>query len=340
MNVTASTQQHRIRWSKTEVELLEKLYPLFRLRELVDKFPQRNKGTIATKALSLNLPSARSWFAPENRILQEHFQDSSREVLQELLPKRSWPAIMAQGERLHLQRIRTKPRHAVDEDYFKTWSPSMAYVLGFILADGCIIHGTRDGYSDSLKFGVQLRDKNILEKIKSELKSEHALSVCKNAVHFCIASQKIVDDLKALGISYRKSLRETVPDIPERFIKDFIRGVIDGDGTVRIGKDRYPVLSVSGGEATITYLREHFFKKFGLYSKIIPCKYSNEIQRHLYSIAYGANSAKTLIDYLYRDAKLFLDRKYATALRCLEIPIIKHDHSNCRSKKYHETHTR
>ena len=87
-----------------------------------------------------------------------------------LLPKRSKTAIWAQGERLGLKQNRNYPRLAVNEDYFKKWSSEMAYILGFILADGCIIEGTHKGYSGALKFGVHPKDIDILEKIKKQLR--------------------------------------------------------------------------------------------------------------------------------------------------------------------------
>lgn len=197
----------------------------------------------------------------------------------------------------------------------------MAYVLGFILADGCIIRGSYKGYSDSLKFGVQLKDRDILEKIKLELKAEHKLSQNKNAVHFCIASQKIVNDLKKLGITHRKSLNETIPKVPTKWAKDFIRGIVDGDGSPRLDGRNYPVLSVSGGENTLRFIRDHFFVKFKLYSKLSRRTYSKDAKKYLYEIAYRTNSAKKIMDYLYTDTSLYLNRKYAIVVKCLSINI-------------------
>ena len=142
---------------------------------MADKFPRRTKATIVAKALSLNLPSAKLWQPEEDKVLKKHFEVYSNQDLEKLLPKRSWVAIMAQGERLGLSRKRDKPRLGVNENYFKKWSANMSYLLGFTIADGCIIQGTYKGYSDSLKFGVQLKDRSILEKIRSELRSEHKL---------------------------------------------------------------------------------------------------------------------------------------------------------------------
>jgi len=307
-------------WSKKEISLLKEHYPKLRVRELVDMFPARNKKTIVAKAMSLNLLSAKLWRQEENKILKKYFCELRIEKLQELLPKRSKTAIWAQGERLGLKQNRNYSRINVNENYFKKWSPNMAYILGFILADGCIVKGTYKGYSDALKFGVQKKDNDILEKIKKELSSEHKISLCKNANHFCITNQIIVNDLKKLKITYRKSLREHIPDIPKKYVKDFIRGIIDGDGSIHFDKKNYPTLSVCGGKNTINFIQNHFLSKFGIYSKITRVR-KNERCQFVYYVAYRSNSAKTLINYLYNNSNINLSRKFNLYQKSLKIKI-------------------
>ena len=287
--------------------------------KIASYFPKRNKATIAAKAMALGLQSAKSWSDADNAILKRSFRFESKAKLLHLLPHRTWPAILAQGERLGAKRYRNRPRIEVNENYFKKWSPRMAFILGFILADGCIIKGTYKGYSDSLKFGVQLKDADIIEKIKKELESGHKISFVKNTAHFCVSSQQIVDDLKKLGIKYRKSLNEKIPNVPGKFKKDFIRGVIDGDGSIWYDSRNYPTLSLCGGKNTLTYVRDYFKKHFGANSTIGRRKFSKEAGNYLYQIAYRANTAKKLILHLYNNAEIFLDRKYNLAMKCEDI---------------------
>lgn len=299
------------RWSNEELDLLNSLYTQTRVKYLATKFPYRTKATIVAKALNLGLPSAKLWQPEENTILKNLFSTTSKEELLKLLPKRSWLAIMAHGERLGLKRYVNKPKLRVNENYFKEWTVNMAYILGFILADGCIIKGTYKGYSDSLKLGVQLCDIDILEKIKKELNSGHKITITKNAAHFCISSQKIVNDLKRIGISYRKSLKEKTIKVPDKYIKDFVRGIIDGDGGISIDRNKYPTLRLCGGRDTVTFVRDYFLAKYNIYLKLSERRYSLGV---LYDIKYRGRSAVKLIDFLYRDAKLYLNRKYQLAV--------------------------
>lgn len=309
------------KWTENETKTLKELYPRMRVKNLAKFFPWRNKATIVAKAKSLNLPSAKLWQSEEDNILKLCFVKDTKKNLLKLLPKRSWLAIMARGERLGLKRERRRPRRAVNETYFKKWTASMAYVLGFMLADGCIIKGSYEGYSDSLKFGVQLCDVDILNKIKMELRSEHTISKIKNAAHLCISSQELVDDLKKLGIIYRKSLNEQWPNIPHEYVKDFIRGIMDGDGSIHFDKRGYPTISLCGGKTTLENVRNHFIKTLGTYSKLDRRSYSESCKNFLYQIAYRCNSAKKIVAYLYNNAPIYLDRKFKLAQKCLLLGI-------------------
>jgi len=310
-------------WSYKEISLLKKLYHKMWVKDLAKFFPRRNKDIIVAKALSLGLPSAKLWQPEENNILRQHFAEASKEKLLKILPKRSWLAILAQGERLGLKRKIDKPRLKVNEDYFKKWSSNMAYILGFIFADGGIVKITHNGSSDKLGFGQNKKDVDILRKIKQMLSAEQALSPSGNYVHFSIFSQVIVDDLKKLGVLYRKSFRKSrgkIPKIPKKYIRDFIRGIVDGDGSISFDKKGYPTLSICGRKEVIVFIRNHFLSKFNIYSKISQGKKNGKLSNVFY-ICYRCNSAKTLINYLYNNADLYLERKFRLAKQSSETEI-------------------
>ncbi len=308
-------------WSSQEISLLKKHYPKLRVKDLVKMFPNRNKNTITVKALSLGFPSAKLWQPQENNILRRYFAETSKEKFLKLLPKRSWLSILAQGERLNLKRKTNKPTLRVNTHYFRKWSANMAYVLGFIFADGSIIRITHNGSSDKLSFGQNEKDIDILIKIKRELSAEQTLSMTRNAVYFSVYSQIIVDDLKKLGVSYRKSFRKSrgkIPSIPQKYIRDFIRGIVDGDGSINFSKQGYSALSICGKREVMAFIRNHFLSKFDIYSKIIQPKKNNKLCNVFY-INYRCNSAKTLIHYLYNNSGLYLERKFQLAKRCSKI---------------------
>ena len=72
-----------------------------------------------------------------------------------------------------------KSKIKINKDFFKEWSSDMAYVLGFIVADGCVIK--RKNRIDSYVLNITSKDKSILLKIKKALNSDHILSIKFNS---------------------------------------------------------------------------------------------------------------------------------------------------------------
>jgi len=56
-------------------------------------------------------------------------------------------------------------RYSIKTDFFQKWSNEMAYVLGFLYADGCIVDAAKSSRTQYIKFAS--KDKEIIEKIKS-----------------------------------------------------------------------------------------------------------------------------------------------------------------------------
>ena len=123
---------------------------------------------------------------------------------------------------------------AVDHDFFKKWTPGMAYVLGFFAADGCMIQNNRGGHF--IEFHIT--DKELLYDIRSVLKSNHKISVRtrdpkhKIGYRIQIGSKQMYEDLSTLGFRSRKSLDLDMPQIPKKYFGHFVRGYFDGDGCV------------------------------------------------------------------------------------------------------------
>ena len=121
-----------------------------------------------------------------------------------------------------------------NENFFKKWSPEMAYVLGFFTADGNMIKNKRGGYYIEFT-GCDLE---ILEKIKTLLKSSNKITGrrrterSKVCYRIQIRSKNLFDDLLQLGMVPCKSNIIRLPHIPQLYFTDFLRGYFDGDGCV------------------------------------------------------------------------------------------------------------
>jgi intein-encoded DNA endonuclease-like protein len=111
----------------------------------------------------------------------------------------------------------------------------MAYVLGFLYADGNIIQTKRGTHFVVL----YIADEDILLDIRNSFKSDHKISkrtsVTGSVFRIQIGSAEWFNDLGKIGLFPNKTKRMLLPNVPDNFFGDFIRGYFDGDGNVWTG---------------------------------------------------------------------------------------------------------
>lgn len=211
-----------------------------------------------------------------------------------------------------------------NKDFFKVWSPRMAYILGFLFADGNIVATKRNTHFIAFYTG----DYNLLYSIKEEINSNHKISERKSKTGIVyvlqIGSKELFEDLVKLGLTPNKSKRMQLPKIPENFYGDFIRGYFDGDGNVWSGyinksrKNPNKILSVAFTCASKVFLKKLFIllKNMGLSGGSIIMIKNKNCSR----LQYGTLDSLKLYNIMYnRIHKLFLERKKLVFERFLEM---------------------
>ncbi len=122
-----------------------------------------------------------------------------------------------------------------DKNFFKKWSHNMAYILGFIYADGNIVKTKRGTHFIS----IYTADEELLKLIKNILSSEHVISkrssITGEVFRLQVGSKEWFADLGKIGLVPNKTSRMRLPDIPNKYFGDFVRGYFDGDGNVWTG---------------------------------------------------------------------------------------------------------
>jgi hypothetical protein len=191
-----------------------------------------------------------------------------------------------------------------NENFFKTWTPEMAYVLGFFAADGSMNRNKRGG----CYIEFQITDGDLLKKIRALLQSDNVISVRKRAANWQpihrlqIGSRVIFGDLARLGFVQNKTAVLSLPSIPEDFFSHFVRGYFDGDGNVWSGiihkLDRpHPsralaICFTSGSEGFLQSLKDElriFANTTGgslCYSRAFRLRYASEDSLKLYRFMY------------------------------------------------------
>lgn len=252
------------------------------------------------------------WTPEEIDFLKNSIRKLTYKQMSKFLIKRSPASIQSKIRYLPFQQKVKK--HPVNSHFFKKWSPEMAYVLGFIAADGNICHSGR-----SHTLHIACDDKDVIEKIRRVLQYKGPIHLKNRSNEKISYSLRICDpiifnDLKRLGVTERKSLTLTPPKISVQFIKHFIRGYFDGDGTVYLSNLKYPsklrVKIYTASPNMGKYLHQVLKKTLGNVYKGNMLTYMAHQKTPYYVTSMGHYAALKLFKYMYTDATIYLDRKY------------------------------
>jgi hypothetical protein len=134
-----------------------------------------------------------------------------------------------------------------------------------------------------------------------------------NCYEITYCSKEMYHDLQALGGTPRKSRTVKMPSVSSELLPHFIRGFVDGDGTLSWNGDR-PILQIySASTELLTGMGRAIEAVTGIPA---PQLASN---RDKYYIKWSTVRAKCLAGWLYFDNPgLALNRKQAIATRFLE----------------------
>jgi hypothetical protein len=127
-----------------------------------------------------------------------------------------------------------KPRGKVA----RVWSPEMAYAVGLIATDGCLLGSGRTVAFTS-------KDRELVVTLLVCLKIDCPIYLkCNGSSKRKIYNYVQICDvlfyrwLVSIGITPRKSHTITNVAVPNRFFADFMRGCLDGDGSVWTYRDK------------------------------------------------------------------------------------------------------
>ncbi len=203
----------------------------------------------------------------------------------------------------------------------------MAYVLGFMYADGTIV----DSYKSSRAYYISFssNDFQILSDIKEVLRSKHIIYtvaprilshkntryISKTGYVLRLGNRTMYEDLIKLGLSHRKSLVMSLPSMPDTYFSYYLRGYFDGDGCISITKvtstsNRIRVVFTSGSTVFLSQLATsicrlidvplpHYYKSVGAFNLVL-----------------SGNAAIKVLDYLYNNIELSPSLKRKRKIYC------------------------
>lgn len=159
--------------------------------------------------------------------------------------------------KLLLQTDRKK--YYFDKETFLKPNYLSSYCCGLLTADGCIKKS-----SNQYMVSLQCNDIELIETLANCLKTNKPIynrkQVSNDNINYTLDcnSPYIIENLKHWNIKPRKSMKEEIPDIIKNDIEQFkqwIVGLIDGDGTVCISKKTL-ILQILSSKEVVEYINE------------------------------------------------------------------------------------
>jgi hypothetical protein len=194
--------------------------------------------------------------------------------------------------------------------------PEYAYMFGFLQADGHLHQGTRQ--RGRLTAEINARDIELLRKFQELTPYNSSITERTRSTNFADESHTAIWTLCSLeartrindlGLPYgRKSKRITPPRVP--FSRpDYLRGVIDADGSLGYTKDGLPFVSLTTASTAIAVYLCFYTKNLTGTSRN-PGRNKRD---SIYNVTYWSETAQNLAAHLYYPGCLSLDRKQQAA---------------------------
>lgn len=224
-------------------------------------------------------------------------------------------------------------KYKIAENYFnKINNEYKAYILGFIYADGSIYQPTGNRQK-VFRIGIVQEDEYILKKLSKEAAGGHKhivktpSSIKKNykpQVLVNISSNKLCQDLINHGCNINKSKVGMIfPKLEKKLIPHFIRGFLDGDGSIILKKLKYSYKRKTSYKLKNPHKQRYKLKiAFSCTDKVFLLEIAKQLNVKYYMAEKKSittlytlwienkEDVSQTINYLYDNATYFLTRKY------------------------------
>ena len=294
---------------------------------------------IVERTIAVTLPKEKleSLYYEQNRSLQDiasEFNCSKRTVM---LLMNKYKIEMRSKSKARLLAIKEGKfedytHDDINVDFFSEWSPEMAWVLGLLFTDGNVGRGRIT--ITSIDFDLLEKVQKLLNSTRSIKKHQQTYDKTKHIYTFEFYQEKMRKQLELLGLTERKSLTMKFPDIPKEYMRHFVRGWWDGDGSFFLNDGKIRASFVSGSKEFMEKLveelysegffrtrliamsaieQESFRLKFPPYQYPLKIHIDKRTKNNSYSIKIDSiNNLDKLFYYFYQDVaeSIYLKRKY------------------------------
>lgn len=333
-NIKAKVKELGIRkatehWSDEEIEFVKLNRDKMSLKDIA-KHLNRTHYSVQHVSKKFEEKAYRGWSKEDEQFLKNNYEIMTYREIADKLGK-TFEAVENKGTRLSLER---EQLYNFNHDFFETIdTQEKAYWLGFFYADGYVI---RNKEKRIMECGIELQKSDIyhLYKFNRSINGNCDIVIrhrkpcdfliqngCKKEfVQTCrirVYSKKMCDDLIKHGCIERKTSLLKFPNwMDKKLLPHFIRGYIDGDGSIipyeNTKNNNKNTISLVG--ASEDFINDIYKILHNIANRIEKLSiYKRNLQHYLplYSFAFTKKSDVLMIlNYLYKDANIYLDRKY------------------------------
>ncbi|MFJ3634146.1 hypothetical protein [Streptomyces sp. NPDC090112] len=194
--------------------------------------------------------------------------------------------------------------------------PRYAYMFGFLQADGHLAQG--HGRKGKLTAEVNARDIGILREFQrltpyyssiTERTRSTNFSESHTSATWTLCSLEARSTLNELGLPYGRKSMTVRPPHGEFSHRDYVRGIIDADGSVGYTGAGLPFVSLTTASTELGAYLCHFAKRVTGAERTI----GRNARDGVYNILYTKEAAQQLAAHLYYEDCLGLERKKTKA---------------------------
>jgi len=203
------------------------------------------------------------------------------------------------------------PRHKFPDKNFE-WTPRLAYAVGLLTTDGCLS-------SDGRHITMRSSETKMLQTFKQCLNLKN--KICKtrngNIVSYRIqfGDVQFYRWLLTIGLFPAKTYTIGSIAVPDDYFIDFLRGHLDGDGSITTYQDHYNTFKnpkyiytrlfvrfISASRKHVEWLRDNIRRLIRVHGAIHKAKPHNpDKQVSMWILKFGKKESIVLLSQLYYD---------------------------------------
>lgn len=184
------------------------------------------------------------------------------------------------------------------------------YLLGLVASDGYLYD-----QKNRIEIGLQLSDSKLLEDISYRIYKENRTYIeeKRNRVRILLQTKNTYALFKSYGLFQKKSkdLNMDLNKIPKEYFHHFFRGYMDGDGSYWVHNPSNINMRIVGNKYMAYSFQECIQRYYGIKSYVYKVKTPANFQMYAWSLQ-NTPDVKRLINSIYYNANIYLERKYNT----------------------------